>query len=123
MHQSDLLVILASGELRVFAELALEHASVQHKPIVPVLVGKASEPPKQFQHLHYVRLKSREQASAIVDLIAARAKDNSTKVKQPQAVENLSNLLRRGTLFFVSERGRTLSGLACGTPATRASRH
>jgi hypothetical protein len=76
MQQADLLVVSASGELRGFAELALAHASLQHKPIVPVLVGDASEPPKQFQDLQYVRLKSREQASAIGDLIAARAKDN-----------------------------------------------
>ena len=72
--RAQVVAFLVSGELRGFAERELELAQKSAKPVVPILVGRASELPQPFEQAQPMHMRSESDVGAVADLLAARAK-------------------------------------------------
>jgi hypothetical protein len=75
IRRAQVVAFLVSGELRGFAEQELALAQQGGKPVVPILVGNASQPPEPLAGMASMHLRSPNDAGPVADLLAARAKE------------------------------------------------
>jgi hypothetical protein len=74
IRRAHVVAFLVSGELRGFAEQELALAQQGGKPVVPILVGNASQPPEALAGMAAMHLRSPNDTGPVADLLAARAK-------------------------------------------------
>jgi len=79
LQRADLVAFMTSGELRGFAEIELEQTRRLEKPYVPILVGRQSSLPSEFEGkepaVAPVHMYSRSDSGVVADKIVARVKD------------------------------------------------